>query len=67
MKIVVCDDDDISLELLSGALEQQGYEVAAVPDGRQAIDLLERGDYRMVISDWEMPVMNGLEYGRAHR
>ena len=67
MKILLCDDDEISLELLSGALEQQGYDVATATNGRQALDLLERGDCRLVISDWEMPIMSGLELCRAVR
>ena len=67
MKILVVDDDDIMLAILENTLRQAGYEVEIASDGREALELLRRGAARLVVSDWEMPVMNGLELCQAVR
>lgn len=60
MKVLIVDDDDISLELLRTALESADYEVESASNGRQALMALSRGDIQLVITDWEMPEMDGL-------
>jgi putative two-component system response regulator len=67
MEILTVDDDEIALEMLNMALTQAGYEVISARNGRQAMDILRSGRCRMVITDWEMPVMNGLELCQAIR
>ena len=67
MRILIADDDAVSLELLKFTLEAEGHEVDAACDGTQALSLLSDGEHRLVISDWEMPGMNGLELCRAIR
>jgi putative two-component system response regulator len=67
MQILIADDDFIALELLRNALEESGFEVTTARDGREALDLFERGRFRLVITDWEMPRMTGLELCRAVR
>lgn len=67
MQILIVDDDEIALEMLAHALTQAGYEVHQASDGREALALVRSGDYRLVISDWEMPRMTGLELCEAIR
>ncbi|HRX87731.1 MAG TPA: response regulator [Phycisphaerae bacterium] len=67
MRILIVDDDAISLELLKHALRQDGHEVSSASDGQEALDILERGEHRVVISDWEMPGMDGISLCRAIR
>src|ERR1017187_1745945 len=67
MEILTVDDDEIALEMLNMALTQAGYEVISARNGRQAMDALRSGRCRMAITDWEMPVMNGLELCQAIR
>ncbi len=67
MHILVVDDDEIALELLRNTLVQAGYEVEVARDGRQALEILRAGAHRLVISDWEMPEMNGIELCRKIR
>jgi putative two-component system response regulator len=67
MRILIVDDDEIALELLGEALSGAGYEVTAAHNGREALEILRTGLYRIVISDWEMPEMNGLELCRRIR
>lgn len=67
LPILIVDDDDIALEMLSHTLTQAGYEVYTAANGRAALEILEQGRARLVISDWEMPEMSGLELCRAIR
>ena len=67
MKILVVDDDEITRELLEHALTQSGYDVLTAPDGQEALEILQEGDCRFVISDWEMPNVDGLELCREIR
>ena len=67
MRILVVDDDEITRELLDNALTQSGYDVRTACDGHQALEILEEGWCRFVISDWEMPNLNGLDLCRTVR
>ncbi len=67
MQIIVADDDRSVALTLAGFLTASGHEVAIAHDGREAYELLKTGNYRVVISDWEMPEMNGIELCRAIR
>ncbi len=67
MNIVIAEDDPIALELLRASLEADGHEVEAAADGLEAIELIERGRARVLISDWEMPNLSGPEVCRRVR
>ena len=59
-KVLVVDDEPVARELLAGTLEDFGYEVVAAHNGQQALDLLRTQEISLVVSDWLMPVMDGL-------
>ena len=61
MRVLVVDDDEIALEMTSDALRTSGFEVETAKNGKEALEVLRQGRCRLVISDWEMPEMNGLE------
>lgn len=62
LRIVVADDDARLLEMLSGLLDDLGYEVtAAVHNGRAAVDRCLRDRPDVVLLDQRMPVMSGIE------
>lgn len=61
MRVLVADDDVISAEMLKNSLEQFRYDVTLAHDGAEAFALIRSGTYHLVISDWEMPGMSGLE------
>jgi putative two-component system response regulator len=61
MEILIVDDNSIALELLNYTLSSHGYRVASARDGLQALDVLHERDCQIVITDWIMPVMTGLE------
>lgn len=59
-RILVADDDPVSLRILQKALEKWGHEVVAATDGTQAWQVLTRPEAPpMAILDWMMPGMNG--------
>lgn len=68
MKILVAEDEPISLELISSDIEDAGYNVIRCINGRDAIDALKKDNgIGMVITDWEMPEMSGIELCKAIR
>jgi diguanylate cyclase (GGDEF)-like protein len=67
MKILIAEDDLLGSLILRKSLEKMGHEVIAAIDGADAWHHLERGDVRLVISDWMMPRMDGLEFCRKIR
>ncbi len=67
MKILIAEDDATSRLLLQATLEMLGHEVTAAEHGEQALTCWLAGDFPVVISDWLMPRMNGLELCRAIR
>src|SRR5688572_3881987 len=67
MRILIVDDDPMALEMLRHALTRAGHSVETATNGREALDVLQRGGCRLVISDWEMPEMSGVELCRAIR
>jgi CheY-like chemotaxis protein len=67
MKVLIVDDEAISRRLLQNYLEKWGYQVVVAENGGRAWQLFQNGDFRMVISDWLMPEMDGLELVRRIR
>jgi sigma-B regulation protein RsbU (phosphoserine phosphatase) len=67
MRVLIADDDPISRYLLQRTLQQWGYEVTVARDGNEAWRLFEENDFPLVISDWVMPGLDGLELVRRIR
>ena len=57
--ILVCDDNELLVELLSFRLENKGYSVLIARDGAQAVELAEQHLPDAIILDTMMPVMDG--------
>lgn len=57
-------DDEVSIrQLFSIILEQDGYEVLGVNNGREALEYLNREDWpQLILLDLMMPVMNGWDF-----
>ena len=60
-KILIVDDEPFNVDLLEQQLDDQGYETCAAYDGREALKLLESEKPDLVLLDWMMPGMNGIE------
>ena len=66
-RILVVDDDPVTRRVLASILERAHYDVLASTDGREAWTELAAARIDLVITDREMPSMNGLELLRAVR
>ena len=58
--ILICDDDADILSALEIYLEQEGYEVISVSDGREAVCVVDSVPVHLIILDIMMPVMDGI-------
>ncbi len=67
MKVLIAEDEAISRLKLQKQLEQWGHEVVAAKDGAEAWSHFETGQFFLVITDWMMPGMDGLELIRRIR
>ena len=67
IRILVADDEPNQLELLTFNLVQADYEVIRAEDGRQALDMIEEHRPDLVIIDWMMPHMSGIDVCRTLR
>ncbi|WP_435010929.1 GGDEF domain-containing protein [Tundrisphaera lichenicola] len=67
MKILVVEDHPCDALILRRILERQGHQVTVVTDGLEAWEKLQVDRYSLVISDWVMPGLDGLELCRRLR
>lgn len=67
MRVLVIDDSEADRFLVKTILVNAGYEVETASNGMQALEIVRRGACRLIVSDWEMPGMSGLELCRAIR
>ena len=61
MKILIAEDEQALRRAYTVALERQGYEVTAVANGQEALDLAESHAFDVMIFDIMMPIKTGLE------
>ncbi|PZP42771.1 MAG: hybrid sensor histidine kinase/response regulator [Azospirillum brasilense] len=65
--ILVVDDNRVNQKVLSRMLETGGHVVTLAGNGEEALDLLERDSFDLVVMDVNMPVMGGLEATKLYR
>ncbi len=67
MKIIIAEDNPVILNLYKTALKKTDYNLILSYNGEKALENLNKTGARMVITDWEMPVMDGLTLCRRIR
>ncbi|MEJ6731602.1 MAG: response regulator [Opitutaceae bacterium] len=67
MQILAVEDDPVARRVLRQALTKLGHEVVEAEDGEAALDAMARENFRVIVSDWLMPNMDGLEFCRRVR
>ncbi len=61
MNILIAEDDAVSRLLLTRTLQKWGHNVTSCGNGEEAWETYQSGDYRIIISDWMMPGLDGPE------
>ncbi|MDQ7831104.1 MAG: transporter substrate-binding domain-containing protein [Desulfovibrionaceae bacterium] len=67
LRVLLAEDDEVSLHLARRLLEKAGHAVDGVVNGQQALDRLREGGYDLILMDIQMPVVSGLEAARIIR
>ena len=67
MKVLIAEDDTIASRVLEAALRKLGHEVLVAKDGESAWEILQTESVRAVVSDWQMPRLDGLDLCRRVR
>lgn len=65
--ILLVEDEPATRAILSRQLDRAGYAVIAVSNGAEALDVLEKQFVPLLLTDWDMPEMNGVELCKAVR
>jgi len=60
-KLLIVEDEESLRDLYSEELEEAGYEVSRASNGKEALDLVKKKDFNLVIMDIRMPEMDGIE------
>jgi two-component system OmpR family response regulator len=66
-RILVVDDEPSIVDAVSTALRYEGYEVESAASGREAIAAATRLDPDLIVLDWMLPDVDGIEVGRRLR
>ena len=65
MKILIVDDDKTTRKLLSLYLKGSGFEVVTAENGLNALEKLGSDTFQLVLTDLNMPYMDGIEFLKA--
>src|SRR5688572_16226881 len=66
-RILVVDDERSIVDAVATALRYEGYEVEEAYTGREAIDAVTRDEPDLIVLDWMLPDLEGIEVGRRLR
>ena len=65
--ILVAEDNPVNQKVAMRTLEKLGCCVTVVSDGQQAVDAISQSHFDLILMDWQMPEMDGLQATRAIR
>lgn len=60
-RIIVAEDNKLVLETIFHSLSREGYDIIKANDGKECIDLLQKHEVDLIITDLYMPFINGNE------
>jgi DNA-binding response OmpR family regulator len=67
MRVLVAEDESRMAEQLRRGLEREGYSVLVAADGQEALDLARNSEHDLMILDWMLPKIEGIEVARRLR
>ncbi len=59
-RILLVDDEPTQRLIMARLLKRAGYQVETAADGKEALSMIQSGDFQLMITDWEMPGMDGI-------
>lgn len=60
-KILLAEDEEVLRMLVVDTLEDEGYEIDEACDGQEAVELIKKNEYDLILLDYMMPIYTGLE------
>jgi DNA-binding response OmpR family regulator len=66
-KILVVDDDEFGLEMVATSLQCELYTVEVATDGESALQMLKLNEYDLLICDWSLPKVSGIDICKRFR
>ena len=66
-RVLLADDEPVQRMLIGRMLSRSGYDVVMAEDGQQALQHMQAGDISLLVTDWEMPNLDGIGLCRALR
>jgi DNA-binding response OmpR family regulator len=61
MKILICEDNQLAMRVLSFIVEKEGFKSDTAEDGNKALSLLQKTVYDLILMDIHLPFLSGLE------
>ncbi len=66
-RVLIAEDSSVIQNLVKKILEFQNFEITAVKNGEQVLQLLNKEDFDLILLDINMPVMDGMDCVKAIR
>ncbi len=67
MHILIIEDEVGIVQFLQQGLEEEGYQITTASDGLKGFELTQKGNFDLILLDWMLPKMTGLELCKAIR
>jgi len=66
-RLLLVENEESAAEVLATILELEGFHVTVAANGKRAIEVLEEAQPALIITDYMMPMMDGIEMAKAIR
>ena len=67
LSVLVVDDDELERTIIGGRLAERGIGIGEARDGAEALAMLRKEAVPVVVVDWHMPIMDGIEFTEKFR
>jgi DNA-binding response OmpR family regulator len=67
MKILIVEDEIGIIQFLQQGLEEEGYKITSASDGLKAYELIQKENFDLILLDWMLPKMTGIDLCKAIR
>lgn len=67
MRILIVEDEEGIVQFLKQGLEEEGYEIVTASDGLMGFELAQKENFNLILLDWMLPKMNGLDVCKSIR